>query len=300
MSSGYDEPEKTRGQKFKEGCSSFGKFLYNGENKTVMGRGGSSWAKIGVFYLILYAFLAGFFAAMLAVFMTTINPAGNIGKTNAGPKLTQYIENSPGLTLVREPIQPKDDFDRKTEIDAYKAAIDKYLNGFEDSQLIPECPISEESYATNGDVPCRFDKNLLGVCATNPDYGYARQTTNANGTAVSDMPCVFVKMNRVWGWVPEPDGNDAYLDLECKEEGGDATKIEVLPKGYLKSAFPFLGHKVGDKLYQYPAVAVRVKDTSAKILVQCELVGKGIKVSSSFNPQRSFGKIEFEVKPLAS
>jgi len=291
--SSYDEPQKSRGQKFKEGWSGFCKFLYNGENKTVMGRGGSSWAKIGVFYLILYSFLAGFFAALLAIFMTTqINPAKNVGRNNAGPKLTQYIVNSPGLTLVRDPIEPSDNLNRTREINEYKAAIDAYLGKFsinKGSLLVSDCPVSDTSYEESGEEPCIFDTSLLGPCAGG-DYGYMRQK---NGTSFKDMPCVFVRMNKVWGWVPEKDGS-AYLTLDCSAED-KSVEVEVHPKGYLRSAFPYLGHEG----YQYPAVAVKVKDTSVKSLVQCTLKGKGIETSTSFNPQRSYGKIEFEVNPLS-
>jgi len=287
----YDEPKKTRGQKFKEGWNGFCKFLYNGENKTVMGRGGASWAKIGVFYLIFYSCLAGFFAGLLAIFMKTqINGADNVGRENAGPKLTQYIVNSPGLTLVRDPIEAGDDFNRTKEIIEYREAIDKYLGAFgKVSPLTTTCPQSEEGYS--GDEPCRFDTSLLGNCNMGGDYGYKR---TKNGTDWNDMPCIFVKMNKVWGWVPDNDGN-VYLQLACSVDG-DTSKVDVVPGGgFLKSAFPYLGHQG----YQYPAVAVQVKDTTVKSLVQCELKGAGIEVSSSYNPQRSFGKIEFTVNPLS-
>ena len=48
-------------------------------------------AKIGVFYLNFYGCLAGFFSAMLAVFMSTLNKPGE-----GGPKLTQFIKNQAG------------------------------------------------------------------------------------------------------------------------------------------------------------------------------------------------------------
>lgn len=53
-------------------------------------------AKIGFFYLIFYGFLAGFFSAMLAVFLTTVENPEEGGR----PKLTQFIENQPGMNIL--------------------------------------------------------------------------------------------------------------------------------------------------------------------------------------------------------
>ncbi|RZC39175.1 Na K-ATPase domain containing protein, partial [Asbolus verrucosus] len=48
-------------------------FLWNPETSQFLGRTGSSWGKILLFYLIFYAVLIGFFAAMLAVFYQTLD-----------------------------------------------------------------------------------------------------------------------------------------------------------------------------------------------------------------------------------
>ena len=56
----------------KEGFAGFLEFLYNKKKGTVLGRTGKSWALITIFYIIYYSCLAGFWAAMLSVFLTTI------------------------------------------------------------------------------------------------------------------------------------------------------------------------------------------------------------------------------------
>ncbi|CAH2065805.1 unnamed protein product, partial [Iphiclides podalirius] len=48
-------------------------FLWNSETGQFLGRTGSSWAKILLFYLIFYAILVGFFAALLAIFYQTLD-----------------------------------------------------------------------------------------------------------------------------------------------------------------------------------------------------------------------------------
>jgi len=131
--------KKTRGQKIKEGCSNFGTFLYNRETRQVMGRSGRSWAKIGVFYVVFYSCLAGFFAAMMAVFLTTVNPApvyntdgsatGVGAGDKAGPKLTQYIENSPGLTRLVDKLPKTVDKDDPNTKETFTKAVKEHLTG---------------------------------------------------------------------------------------------------------------------------------------------------------------------------
>ncbi|TMW53895.1 hypothetical protein DOY81_000952 [Sarcophaga bullata] len=50
----------------------FKTFLWNSETSQCLGRTGGSWAKILIFYVIFYAALAGFFAAIFAVFYQTL------------------------------------------------------------------------------------------------------------------------------------------------------------------------------------------------------------------------------------
>jgi len=269
--------KKSCGQKFSDGCSNFGAFLYDKQTGKVMGREGGSWAKIGLFYVLLYSFLAGYFSIMMFVFLTTVNPSEKIGLKDAGPKLTQYLVGSPGLTLVNELPTP---FDKTKGVDEFVAATDKYLLGYNQSSSIGKCP-TDSATGYEGDEACQFDTSLLGPCAGaaagNADYGYS-----------SAQPCVFIKMNKIWGWVPDSDGGKVFLKLACTGE------VDVYPEGgYLKSAFPYLGQKG----FQNPPVAVRVKDASKKQLIQCKLQGKGIKIAGSYNPQRAFGQIEFEIEP---
>merc|ERR1712012_1393700 len=60
------ETEKTR----REG---FSQFVWNSETSEFLGRTGMSWLKIGVFYIIYYTLLAGFFMGMLLIFYQTLN-----------------------------------------------------------------------------------------------------------------------------------------------------------------------------------------------------------------------------------
>jgi len=262
-------------QKVGNSFAGFGNFLYskkdvNGIEQTlVMGRNGNSWAKIGLFYICFYAFLAGFFAAMLAVFLTTITSPGE-----GAPKLTQYIANKPGLTLVN-PILSQYDFKDQDTVNAFKEKVNSFLAKYDDKGYSEVgCNAVNRTGYPEGDKPCKFDyKTALGVnCTESTGYGMKNQ-----------KPCILVKMNKVYGWVPE--GSSNTLKLEC-------TNANVVNGGYLKAAMPFRGQK----FYTNPIAVVQVEGLPDKSVdVQCQLVGDKIEVSDSYNPKRAFGKIEFSI-----
>lgn len=259
-------------QNLSQQCSAFGKFLYNSENGEVMGRSGQSWAKIGFFYLIFYGFLAGFFSAMLAVFMTTIEKPGDGGK----PKLTQFIENQPGLTRLDSYEGTLESFDAtKANESAYVKFVKKYFN-----DKITNNPLYKGGackIALNNSIskPCYAPFSVYGPCAPTPD--------NTTFGLNEKKPCVFIRINRVYGWMPKGNGN--YLKLECSGTGFEAQ----YPEGFLLNGFPY----EGGKDHELPYVAVKV-NAELSVKVRCVLKGPGIEVSDSFNPSRAFGKIEIK------
>jgi len=277
------EKEKTSClQGLKTSCTNFGTFLYtkkdvNGvETTLVMGRNGNSWAKIGLFYICFYSFLAGFFAAMLSVFLTTIKFPGE-----GGPKLTQYIANKPGLTVVN-PLaagwtKTKGDgkswksFEEVTKgfLDNYDKIYDEKTEGYDSVACDPK---NKDGYK-EGDRPCKFEYlDALGKnCSKATSYGLS------NG-----QPCILLKMNKVYGWVPS--GDDMYLNVECDK--GVYTQT-----GFLKAAMPFRGQG----FYQNPVAVLRMPKLTTALTVRCKLVGPNIEVSTSYNPKRAFGNIEFTV-----
>lgn len=266
MAGADDEQKPTFCQKFGNGCTNFCNFLYNKENGEVMGRSGKSWAKIGVFYLFFYGFLAGFFSAMLAVFMTTIERPEDGGK----PKLTQFIENQPGLTRLDQKFLLKG-YDSKQNTSSYADSLINIFKG-----------IQGNKYYTG---PC--DKNVTKPCyAPFDSYGDCQpdaQDIDKSMFGLKDKkPCVFIKINKVYGWIPS--GKNGFLELNCEGSGF----LKTFPQGFLLNGFPY----EGEKTHQLPFVAVQV-DASKSVEVKCKL-GNGIKVSDSFNPARSYGNILIE------
>jgi len=260
-------------QRLSQQCSSFGKFLYNGENGEVMGRSGNSWAKIGFFYLVFYGFLAGFFSAMLAVFMTTIEQPEDGGK----PKLTQFIANKPGITrLDSYMMNLLDGYDANSTSSKYAQEMQKFFEKIKNNTLYKgECPIERNETVER---PCYAPFSIYGDCAPEADLSKSM-------FGVKDKkPCVFIRINRVRDWIPS--GSDPYLEVKCKDANNEKALLNQWPKGFLMNGFPYMG---GD--YELPYVALQL-DATKTVKVQCTLVGEGISVSDSFNSARSFGKIQ--------
>lgn len=265
-----NEEDLKCGDKVSRQWQSFKVFLYNPAEGTVMGRTGTSWAKIGFFYLIFYGFLAGFFSGMLAIFMTTVDQPGE-----GGPKLTQFIENKPGLTRIDSKSKLRNfDSNSQKDISFYGNLTKSFFDGYNTSDHSGfACGTTQ---AKNSDKLCSFNLALLGDCnpKTNPKLGLNIR-----------KPCIYIRVNKVFGWVPHDDGS-GYLKLTCEGKG-----VTVRPDGFQIAAFPFKG----EKAYQPPIVSVQI-DTSkgSSGNVDCKLSGKNIKVSDSFNPTRSFGNIRIE------
>lgn len=295
-----NENKKTCCEKTKDSCDGFGRFLYRKQERQdgqqeilVMGRNGSSWAKIGFFYICFYGFLAGFFSAMLIVFLSTLNDpqakAAEVGPNGIGPKLIQFLadnelEVAPGLTWVNSDMSSSQAFHEKT--DTYM----KDLNLIANDKSREPCSEDDEGY--EGETQCRFNMNATNVkCQNTTSFGY-------NET----KPCLFVKMNKVWRWIPMADEeNPKVLKLECKAEG--AKEVTVINGGFQKSAFPFKGQSD----YMTPPVAVQVTletDPETKktkpVTVKCELKGKGVVPSESFVASRAYGKVQMKVPALPS
>jgi sodium/potassium-transporting ATPase subunit beta len=296
MANSGEEEKPTFFQNLSNGCSSFCHFLYNKDNGEVMGRSGRSWAKIGVFYIFFYGFLAAFFIAMLAAFMSTIERPEDGG----APKLTQFIENQPGLTrLDREFLLEK--YSPSANTSDYAKALIKIFKGISSSSvykgpcnetkptLAPTVvPTGNNTNSTNSTTPttpapdtrpCFVPFSLYGECQPDPN-----DIDKSMFGLKEKKPCVFIKINKVFGWVP--DVGSEFLNVICRGTG----YIGHYPKGFLIEGFPFKGAKG----HHLPFVAVQV-DATLDVDVKCSLDERqDMKVSDSYNPTRSYGNILIE------
>lgn len=164
--------------------------------------------------MIFYAALAAFFSIYFALFYQTIDANkpkwqlnnGIIG-SNPGLSIRPMSENSVEIPIV--------DFN-STEGDYWISALDDFLYPYEEAQNYPstnsvDC---DEKKPKDGEV-CRVDvsKNKFGSCTRDNHYGYTKGS-----------PCIFLKLNRIYGWMPEYYSADEMLPQKMPEHLQDYMK----------------------------------------------------------------------------
>ncbi|ESO98925.1 hypothetical protein LOTGIDRAFT_213719 [Lottia gigantea] len=287
-----------RDKTFKQKVDDFMKFLWNSEEKKVMGRSGRSWAEIGFFYLIFYACLAGFFAALIAVFYQTID--------EKYPKLMgtdSLLKANPGMGY-----KPKPDIDStliryaKNEPDTYSVFTTE-LNGFLDMYANQsshvECNTTE--LRPNADLPCKVDiAALTQNCSSANKFGFP-----------DGEPCILLKLNKIFDWTPElydpaalPDSmpqdvKDIYSSenqiwISCEGENpGDSQNMgtpHFFPsQGFSLKFFPYMNQKG----YLAPIVFVKFVGVQRNIglMIECKAWAKNIQ----HNRLKKEGSVHFEL-----
>lgn len=174
------------------------RFLWDGKAHTFLGRNFQSWTKIGLFYLVFYGMLAALVAICMWVFFQTLDP--RIPKWQAEKSM---IGTNPGLGFRPMPTDENVEstliwFERSNQTNYHKW-VDN-LMGFLDKYYTPgktekgTASIRRCSYTQRpgrGEV-CDFDVRLWDECSPDKYFNYHR-----------NAPCIFLKLNRIYGWIPE-------------------------------------------------------------------------------------------------
>lgn len=170
-------------------------FFHNPDTGEIMTRTPMSWLLITVFYVIYYSCLAAFWAICMVIFLQTVSYEEPKWQNTNG-----IIGESPGLGL--RPGQPKDlidsaiiMFNKDSEEDkeeksvpnwqGWTERITKFLKDYKGGQEGKDCD-AKGAKATK-DLPCLFKETQLGDCGRD-NYGYD-----------SGNPCIFLKLNRIYG-----------------------------------------------------------------------------------------------------
>uniref|UniRef100_A0A673US58 Sodium/potassium-transporting ATPase subunit beta n=1 Tax=Suricata suricatta TaxID=37032 RepID=A0A673US58_SURSU len=182
-------------QKEKKSCGQvveeWKEFVWNPRTHQFMGRTGTSWAFILLFYLVFYGFLTAMFTLTMWVMLQTVS--------DHTPKYQDRLA-TPGL-MIRPKTENLDVIVNVSDAeswDQHVQKLNKFLEPYNDSiqaQKNDVCrPGRYYEQPDNGVLnypkrACQFNRTQLGDCSGIGDpthYGYS-----------TGQPCVFIKMNRV-------------------------------------------------------------------------------------------------------
>uniref|UniRef100_A0A1B6KZH3 Sodium/potassium-transporting ATPase subunit beta n=1 Tax=Graphocephala atropunctata TaxID=36148 RepID=A0A1B6KZH3_9HEMI len=305
----YKPPEKT------SIWVSFKKFIYNRETGQVLGRTAASWGKIGTFYLIFYSVLASMFGIMLWIFYHTLDP-----RMPRWILAESLIGKSPGLGF--RPM-PNDSDTRSTLIwyrgkdsstfELWTRTLDEFLDVYRRPGLTPGR--GQNIYNCDYDRPpgrgqvCDVDVKNWYPCTSENKFNYHHSG-----------PCVFIKLNKIYGWHPDyyndtstlpdhmPDDlkshimsqksvNPLFLNtvwVTCEGEGSldkeNIGEIKYIPKqGFPGYFYPY----VNTEGYLSPLVAIHFKrpKTGVIINVECKAWAKNL----HHDRKEKIGVVHFEL-----
>ncbi|CAL8072153.1 unnamed protein product [Orchesella dallaii] len=180
--------------------NTWGDFIWNSRTGQVFGRTGTSWAKIFIFYVVFYAGLAAFAGLCYYLFSLTLRldqPKWILGDS--------IIGTNPGVGFRPMPDQEENSgssliwYRRENEADAavWYNQLANYTDAIENPEEVDSlqtCSYDNGLRATEI-KSCFVDTKQFGTCNKNNAFGYR-----------SGEPCFLIKLNRIFGWEPEPFG----------------------------------------------------------------------------------------------
>jgi len=207
---GKEKKEEQQEYKFttkpkeKSGWEGFVQFLWNTETNEFLGRTGMSWLKIGVFYILYYAFLAGFFMLMLLVFFQTLSDQYPTWDATNG-----IIGQNPGVGF--RPMPPNKQIESTLMWFRHGEHAGNW-QGWAERLEDHMTPYKNESYASSFGthaVECGplgvNSPGEGGMCKINPDELFQDRCKNETGYGFKEgKPCIMIKLNKIYNWIPEP------------------------------------------------------------------------------------------------
>ena len=293
--------------------ASFRLALWNPQTRKCLGRTGDSWLKLIGFYIALYSCLAAIWSLYFAIFRLTISD-----KYPKWQLEESLIGTNPGLGLrpqsPRERVEsalisfragPGGDYKHwvddlaaflgeydhsKQQQEREKATVDtqdgaQHNGGASNETILEDCSMvgKNSSSSPNGrsQAICPFDSSSIGpACTQAQNFSFAL-----------GQPCLLLKLNRIYGWLPEPyqerpaewpqeaEFAPGNIHITCEGQH-DADKehlgkLEYFPQGGIETKYyPFLNQPG----YQSPYVMVHFKEPKLNTLiyVECKAWAKNI------------------------
>ncbi|XP_022914207.1 sodium/potassium-transporting ATPase subunit beta-2 [Onthophagus taurus] len=258
-------------------------FLWNSETHQFLGRTGASWGKILLFYILFYAALIGFFAAMLTVFYQTLD-----SKKPKWQLDESLIGSNPGLGF--RPMPP--DSNVESTLIWYKVSdnksvshwtneLEEFLKVYQDQTHAVECNGNRKP--EEGKV-CKVEFNI-DPCIPSKKYNF---------NSYQGGPCIFLKLNKIYNWEPDyysstdlpknmPDDLKKHIETQANTENNQTVwiscegenpsdnenigSIQYKPgRGFGSQYFPFKNVEG----YLSPLVAVYFEKPTRGVLINIE------------------------------
>ncbi|XP_024121018.1 sodium/potassium-transporting ATPase subunit beta-1b [Oryzias melastigma] len=269
------------------------KFLWNSEKGELMGRTGSSWFKITLFYVVFYGCLAGVFIGTIQAMLLTLNDFKPTWQDRVAP---------PGLSHT-----PKvDKAEVSYSINSYETympftkALREFVSQYDDANQgdqskFDDCGQEPAEYKLRGDLDdnagvrkaCRFSRKWLGPCSGLEDESFGFK---------EGKPCIIVKLNRIVNFRPRPpSSNDSIppeaapkvqpnvIPLFCtnkrEEDAGKIGEIKYygIGGGFPLQYYPYYGKRLHPQ-YLQPLVAVQFANLTQneELRIECKVFGENI------------------------
>lgn len=290
------------------------KFLWNSETGELMGRTGSSWFKIGLFYVIFYGFLAGIFIGTIQALLLTLSNYKPTWQDRVAP---------PGLTHTPRSDKSEMAFnlnDMETYL-PYTRALKDFLAMYDDEKQrdptkFDDCGDEPADYKNRGNLEdelgsrraCRFSRRLLGPCSGIEDREFGFK---------EGKPCIIVKLNRIVNFYPRPPSSNETIPEEAQykaqpniiplyctnkkeEDAGKIGEIKYygIGGGFPLQYYPYYGKQLHPQ-YLQPLVALHFTNLTlnTELKVECKVYGENINYSDKDRYQGRF-EIKIQVNSL--
>ena len=278
-------------------------YLYDSEEKKVLGKTLEQWLFGALFYLIFYSAIIAFMAAGGAIIYQTLN--WNVPRLQGADSLLQQNPSlgfrpvpSVDMTLVRF---------IKADPTSYSPLTDNleaYLQFYENQNQVTDTGVMVDCKTYNKrrprrewDKACRYELNNLGPdCIKQQAFGMD-----------DGMPCILLKLNRIYDWHPENYHNASDIPAEIRDtyvqynvhlkcfgvtpaDKDNIGNFEYHPKqGFHFKYFPFRNQQG----YRSPLVFVRFMNPAPNILimVECRAYARNIRRNSV----EKAGTVRFEL-----
>lgn len=252
-----------------------------------------------LYYLVFYNVTVGLTVGYLYWYLYFQVPLNYPALTG----MQSTMKMNPGLSYLPHPdmyssvvvFRPRETLNYFRIVDEQAAFLHRYRYS-SNMGMLRDCALENE-FQQDQNRPCRYYLDAAGPCGARTRFG-------------SDFICVILKMNRIFGWLPDPVdygtgvlvkcsgateddtfnlGNITYYDIDYRFTSAQMQVGKVENGSFNKIYFPYRSQSG----YQQPLVFVKFENVAKHtfIRVKCWLIAKNINVDFA----RNEGSTQFEI-----